>query len=132
MGWVGAREAHLFCFFSGRFLPLIPNFSKPAAYDKDAIEAGKTASLGMLDGLERTLEHRRYLVGDGMTLADVFVAIYVTRGLQWVLGEAWRKEHPAIMRHVEIVVHWLPVKSVIPEFIMIKEETPNVNPNQIG
>ena len=114
-----------------RFLPLIPNFSQPAPYDKDAIEAGKKASLGMLDALETRLEPGNHLVGNGMTLADIFVAIFVTRGLQWVLGEEWRKRHPAIMRHVEMVMEWTPVRSVIDEFIMIKEETPNVNPNQV-
>ena len=84
----------------------------------------------MLDILETTLEHRRFVVGNGMTLADIFVAIYVTRGLQWVLGEEWRNRHPAVMRHVESVISWAPVKAVIPAFIMTKEETPNVNPNQ--
>lgn len=84
----------------------------------------------MLNGLEATLEHQEHLVGNGMTLADVFVAIYVTRGLQWVLGEEWRNKHPAIMRHVNMVISWGPVRSVIPEFIMVKGETPNVNPNQ--
>lgn len=84
----------------------------------------------MLGALESMLESRRHLVGDGMTLADIFVAIYVTRGLQWVLGTEWRNRHPAIMRHVEMVIDWAPVRSVIPEFIMVKEETPNVDPNQ--
>ena len=113
-----------------RFLPLIPNFTQPAPYDEDVIEAGKVASLKMLGALEAMLEGREYLVGKGMTLADIFVGIYVTRGLQWVLGEEWRNGHPAIMRHVEMVINWAPVRSVIPEFIMVEEETPNVNPNQ--
>ena len=84
----------------------------------------------MLDALEATLERQEHLVGNGMTLADIFVAIYVTRGLQWVLGEEWRNKHPAIMRHIQMVTSWGPVRSVIPEFIMIEEETPNVNLNE--
>lgn len=119
------RTTHAF-----RFLPLIPNFTRPPPYDRNAIEAGRVASLDMLGALESILEDRKYLVGNGMTLADIFVAIYVTRGLQWVLGREWRDRHPAIMRHVEMMINWAPVRSVIPEFIMIKEETPNVNPNQ--
>lgn len=117
-------------FLLSRFLPLIPNFSKPAPYDRNAIEAGKVASLNMLSALESVLGDRRYLVGDGMTLADIFVAVYVTRGLQWVLGREWRDGHEAIMRHVEMVIDWAPVRAVIPEFVMIEEETPNVDPNQ--
>ena len=87
----------------------------------------------MLDALEtRLLENHHhggtYLVGDGMTLADVFVAVYVTRGLQWVLGREWRRQHPAVMRLVELVIGWAPVKAVIPEFVMIEEETRIVDP----
>ena len=88
----------------------------------------------MLDALETTLSenHHRdgdaYLVGGGITLADIFVAVYVTRGLQWVLGREWTREHPAVMRLVELVIGWAPVKGVIPEFVMIGEETPNVDP----
>ena len=119
-----------------RFLPLIPNLILPAPYSKPAIEAGKAASLFMLDALETTLSENHhhhqhghaYLVGNGMTLADIFVAIYVTRGLQWVLGREWRRSHPAVMRHVDMVMSWAPVKGVIPEFVMIGEETPNVDP----
>ena len=89
----------------------------------------------MLGALETTLSENHdddgdaYLVGGGMTLADIFVAVYVTRGLQWVLGREWRREHPAVMRLVELVIGWAPVKGVIPEFVMIEEETPNVDPN---
>ena len=83
----------------------------------------------MLDALEMTLSEKHhhhgnaYLVGGGM-----FVAVYVTRGLQWVLGRDWRREHPAVMRLVELVMNWAPVKGVIPEFVMIEEETLNVDP----
>ena len=88
----------------------------------------------MLDALETTLSenpHHKgaaHLVGGGMTLADIFVAVYVTRGLQWVLGTEWRRDHPAVMRLVELVIGWAPVKGVIAEFVMIGEETPNVDP----
>ena len=96
----------------------------------------------MLDALERTLsenhhhQHHQhghaYLVGDGMTLADIFVAVYVTRGLQWVLGREWRRDHPAVMGLVELVIGWAPVKAVIPAFEMIEVETPIVEPKVGG
>lgn len=111
-----------------RFLPLIPNFTRPAPYDKAAIEAGKAASLQMLDSLEEAVRDREYLVGNWMTLADIFVAVFVSRGLEWVLGEEWRGKHPCIMRHVMTVVDWDPVKAVIPNFVFIGVETPNRNP----
>ena len=84
----------------------------------------------MLDALEKTLENRQYLVGDWMTLADILLAIYITRGLEWVLGEEWRDKHPAVTRHVVMVMEWAPVRTVVPEFIMAKEEQPNIDPKE--
>lgn len=82
----------------------------------------------MLECLETALSNRRYLVGSGPTLADIFVAIVVSRGLQWVLGAAWRAQHPNCMRHFYLVANWEPVKEIIPEFTLVEKETPNVNP----
>ena len=111
-----------------RFLPLVPNFTRPAPYDKAAIEAGKTASLQILESLEEAVRDREYLVGSWMTLADIFVAVLASRGVEWVLGEEWREKHPGIMRLVMTVIEWEPVKAVVPKFVFIGKEPPNVNP----
>jgi elongation factor 1-gamma len=112
-----------------RFLPLIPNFSDPAPFNEAAIQKGKEQSLHMLQTLEDKLSSSVYLVGESMTLADIMVAIYVSRGLQWVLDAQWRRQHPGIMKHFERVASWPPVKSVIPEFFMVEHEAPIVKPN---
>ena len=113
---------------TSRFLPLIPNQARPAQYDQSAVEAGKKSSLHMLDVLESEIGGRKYLVGDAVTLADLFVVIVVSRGLEWVLGEEWRVQHPAIMRHFQTISTWEPVKAVIPHFVLIEHETPNEKP----
>jgi elongation factor 1-gamma len=114
-----------------RFLPLIPNFTDPAPFNQAAIQNGKLASLGMLSILEVMVTSKEYLVGEHLTLADIMVAIYVSRGLEWVLDAKWRLQHPAILMHFERVTSWLPVKSVIPKFAMVEHEPPIVNPNDI-
>lgn len=100
----------------------------PAPYDKEAVEAGKAASLAMVEILEDQLKGRKHLVGNQMTLADAFVAIMLSRGLEWVLDGAWRRRHPNCMRHFTMVAQWEPVKNVVPEFKLIETETPNLNP----
>lgn len=112
-----------------RFLPLIPNFTNPALYNESAVEAGKLASLNMLDTLEEHLKSRTYLVGRRITLADIMVAVFVSRGLEWVLDAEWRAKRQNIMRHFEMVSSWGPVKTVIPSFVLVEKETQNVNPN---
>lgn len=111
-----------------RFLPLIPNFASPAPYDHQAVERGKAASLAMLETLESILEERTYLVGDGITLADVFVAIMFSRGLEWVLDAELRARRPSCMRHFSMIASWEPVKVVVPTFKLIDVEPLNRNP----
>jgi elongation factor 1-gamma len=84
----------------------------------------------MLDCLETALSGGTsgYLVGDSPTLADIFVAIVVSRGLEWVLGAPWRAQHPNCMRHFDLITKWQPVRDIVPEFKLIEKETPNVNP----
>lgn len=113
------------------FLPLIPGFTDPAPYNYDAIEEGKRASLALLDKLEGVLEGKKWLVGEGPTLADIFVAVVLSRGLQWVLGRTWREAHPASMAHFERVKNWEPVTQVIPVFGLVEVEPQNVQPAKV-
>jgi len=110
------------------FLPLIPGWSDHPPYDHDAIVAGKSKSLELLTTLESILDGKEWLVGKRLTLADIFVAVYISRGLEWVLDAPWREKHPNIMNHFERVAERKEVKKVIPRLILIEEETPNQNP----
>ncbi|KAI1324623.1 glutathione-S-transferase theta, GST [Xylariaceae sp. FL0255] len=128
MSWMSWSNQELLVILARWFLPLIPNFSSPAPYNREAIEAGKQASLTLLEKLESSLSGKKFLVGNSITLADIFVCIMLSRGLEWVLGEEWRRAHANCMRHFNMMREWGPVKEVIPGFVLIKEETPNVDP----
>ena len=71
----------------------------------------------MLRSLEDHLgsQESKWLVGDNITLADVTVAIYVARGLKWVLGREWRQGHPRVMGHWKMVSQWEPTIKVVAE-----------------
>ncbi|KAE8373755.1 glutathione S-transferase [Aspergillus bertholletiae] len=128
--WMSWANQELLQTLARWFLPLIPSFTDPAPYSYEAVAAGKAASLRLLDKLEDFLAGRKYLVGNEITLADIMVAIYVSRGLEWVLDAGWRSQHPAIMAHFNLVAQWNPVKTVVPDFIFIEKETPNRSPKQ--
>lgn len=113
-------------------LPLIPGFTDPAPYNYGAIELEKRKSLTLLDKLEGVMAGVQWLVGDGPTLADIFVAVVLSRGLQWVLGRKWREAHPACMAHFDRVRKWEPVAQVILNFDLIEEELPNVQPAKVA
>lgn len=116
------------------FLPLIPNFSDPAPFDFVAIDKGREASLALLAKLEKEITKSResygnvWLVGNGPTLADIFVGIMVSRGLQWVLGREWRAAHLGIMAHFKEFSNWEPVRKIMPDFKFVEEEPRNMNP----
>lgn len=76
---------------------------------------------GVLTGIE-------WLVGDSPTLADIFVSVVLSRGLQWVLDRKWRETHPACMKHFERLRSLDIVIQVIPEFKLVEVEPPNAQP----
>ena len=109
-----------------RFLPLIPNLARPALYDAETVAASKEQSLALLGALEKVLNGRTTLVGLGVALADLFVAIVLSRGLEWVLDDAWRTRHPRCMANFGLVSRLDAVRAVVPDFILV-QETPNVD-----
>lgn len=111
-----------------RYLPLIPGFTHPPPYDQETVESGKKQSLALLDKLEEQIGPKAYLVGNSLTLADIFLATFISRGLEWVLGAEWRETHPNIMRHFLRFADIPEVKEVVPHFILIDKETANVDP----
>ena len=43
------------------------------------------------------------------------VAMYVARGMEWVLGSEWREGHPGVVGHWRRVGRWRAVKEVLGE-----------------
>jgi elongation factor 1-gamma len=128
LSYVSFANSELLPTLARWFLPLISGFKDPAPYDFDAVEKGKRASLVCLDKLELVFEGNEWLVGSRPTLADIFVGIMVSRGLQWVLGRAWRETHPATMAHFERFSSLRMVSEVIPKFHLAEVEPLNQQP----
>ena len=101
---------------------------KPAPYNAQAVENGKAASKHLLGLLESFLESKKYLVGESVTLADLFVAMYLSRGMEWILDADWRASHPNTMQYFNGITSIDQWKTVIPQMKMIEKETPNEDP----
>ena len=82
----------------------------------------------MLTTVEGLLAGRDWLVGDHLTLADITLAVYLSRGFEWVLDAGWRKNHPSIMKHFHAVTEQAAVKKIAADFTLIEEETPMQDP----
>ncbi|KAL8920833.1 MAG: hypothetical protein Q9208_006005 [Pyrenodesmia sp. 3 TL-2023] len=121
LSWMSWANEELLPTLALWFLPLIPFSLDPVDASAASIAHGKQASLSLLSALEGHLMAHTYLVGTHLTLADVMVAVYISRGLEWVLGKQWRDENAGIMRHFQMVAAWGPVMEVIPSFKMIEQ-----------
>ena len=105
-----------------RFLPLIPFTQSPVAAKPSSIAHGKATSLSLLSVLEVHLANHTYLVSNHTTLADIMVAMYIARGLEWVLARQWRDKNKAIMRHFDMMAAWEPIRAVVPSLRMVDAE----------
>ena len=128
-----------------RFLPLIPFTHSPIPYTASSVAAGETTSRSLLEILETHLsssseendddDHREFLVGERITAADVMVAMYVARGMEWVLRREWREGHPGVMGHWGRVGEWEAVKEVLGRragWVVCEGEEEMVEGGQVG
>lgn len=60
---------------------------------------GEGTARAHLAVLENHFSFSIYLVGNRISLADIMVAVYISRGMEWVLDEEWAKGHPGTMEH---------------------------------
>jgi len=92
--------------FAEREMDFPRNFSQDTATD-----AGKALVQGLCEALERTLEGTTYLVGEAITLADIYVALK----LNVVLFDEHKKKFPSLTRWLTTCLNQPNFKSVIAE-----------------
>ncbi len=84
-----------------QLLPLIGVFP----YDKDQVDFFTNMAERAVEVAEEHLGDRKFLVGDRLSLADLFCAGNISLGFQYFYGEAWRQEHPNVSRWYEMICH---------------------------
>lgn len=91
-------------FANTELMPALGSWLRPLLgadpYDPALAAAAKENTLTVTDTLGKRLADRDWLVGKErgqLTVADVFVASMLARGLQFVLDEEWRRAHTVIM-----------------------------------
>lgn len=75
---------------------------------QESVEKSKADTLSRLQMLEGHLRNRTYMVGDTLSLADLFVVGILQGAFRFFLDPSWRTEHPAVSRWFEHV-HSLPI-----------------------
>ena len=90
-------------------------------YNKAVVETNKTKALEHLEYLEKTLASRTFLVGERITLADLFVAITLSFGFAKVLDAEIRATLPNTLRFFNTVMNQTNVSEVVGQPTLIEK-----------
>lgn len=93
--------------FNTEVLPKLGAWYRPLLgwdpYNKKGVEDAAKGAAKVISVIEEHLLHSTYLVGERITLADLFAASIISRGFQFFFDKKWRSEHPNVARWYETV-----------------------------
>ncbi|CAH7682314.1 elongation factor 1-gamma 1 [Phakopsora pachyrhizi] len=107
----------------------LPPFNLP--YNKSSVSMAekKFAELALI--IEKHLQTRTFLVGERITLADIYLASYLVKGFEIVLDASWRACHPNLVRHALTMSHQPHFFSVLgKEPVLIEQKLVYVPPKK--
>ena len=94
-------------FFNSEVLPKFGSWYGPllgrSPYNKKAIDDASKEALKAISVAEEHLLHNTFLVGERITLADIFATSVIARGFELVFGKQFRDEFPNVTRWFKTV-----------------------------
>lgn len=125
-------------FFNSEVLPKMGAWYRPLLgrdpYNKKAVEDASKAALKALGVAEEHLLHNTYLVGERITLADLFCVGIIARGFEFFFDKKWRQENPHVTRWFETVYNQPIYSAVAPKLELLQTpkltNTPPKKPEQ--
>jgi len=90
-------------------------------YSKPAHTFAIERQLRTLNTLDRHLKAHTYLVGERLTLADIAVAAFLQRTLQYTVDAETRRKVPNLIRHFETIVNQPKLKEVFGSYVYIEK-----------
>jgi elongation factor 1-gamma len=115
-------------FFNSEVLPNIGHWYRPLVgrdpYNKKAVEEAQKLALEAISVVEAHLRDNTYLVGERITLADLFATGIIARGFEFFFDKEWRQKNPNVSRWYETVYNQPIYSAVAPEFSLL--DTPKL------
>lgn len=106
--WMSFANSEILPALGGWFRPLIGR----DAYNKKNVDTAQANSLKAIGVLEKHLLTQTFLVGERLTLADLFATSIIARGFQYVLDKEFCKEHPNVTRWY-VLIHNQPTYTAV-------------------
>jgi elongation factor 1-gamma len=124
--WMSFANSEVLPSLGGWFRPLIGR----DPFNKKNVEDSMHAAIAKLKVLEDHLLVNTYLVGERLTLADLFTVAIVSRGFQFFYDKEWRQANPNVTRWYETVYHQPIYSDVAPKLEFIEKAIPNQPPKK--
>jgi elongation factor 1-gamma len=126
--WMSFANSEILPSLGGWFNPLIGR--RP--FNKQEVDESMNATLQRMQIMEDHLSVNTYLVGEHLTLADLFVVGVVAGGFMFFFDKAWRAEHPAVTRWFEHVYAQPIYADVAGKPVLVEKAMPNAPPKKEG
>ena len=121
-------------FSNSEMLPALGGWFRPLIgrdpYNKKNVDDSMKAAQAVIKVFEEHLLVNTYLVGERLTLADLFAVSIISRGFQFFFDKEWRAEHPCTTRWYETVYNQPIFSAVADEFKLIDKAIPNQPPKK--
>ena len=114
---------HWMSFANSDLIPKIATIFKSIKgdipYNKKSVDEAQKALESYIAVLESRLLDFTYLVGERVTIADVYVASLLVRGFDFLFGKQWRAAHPNTTRWFKTLIEGDILKTVISDYKFI-------------
>lgn len=97
-------------------------------YNKKNVEDAKAKTFKAVKVLDEHLLVHTFLVGERITLADLYAAGILSRGFQFFFDKQWRSDHPNVTRWYETVCNQPIYSAVVDKLELIETAIPNQPP----
>ncbi|KAF1994540.1 hypothetical protein P154DRAFT_475798 [Amniculicola lignicola CBS 123094] len=124
--WMSYANNEVLSPLGGWFRPILGR----DPYNKKNVDESQKATTKAVHVFEEHLLTHTYLVGERLTLADIFAASVLARGFQYFYDDAWRAENPNVTRWYETIYNVPSYSAVAGKLEFIKEAIKNVAPKK--
>lgn len=115
-------------YFNSEVLPKLGGWFRPLLgkdpYVKKAVDESSKSALEAVSVVEQHLRDKTYLVGERITLADIFATGIIARGFEFFFDKEWRQKNPNVSRWYSTVYNQPIYSAVAPEFSLL--DTPKL------
>ena len=121
-------------FANSEILPPLGGWFRPLVgrdpYNKKMVEDSHKACLKAVGVLEQHLLVNTFLVGERITLADLFTTSIISRGFEFFFDKKWRAEYPNVTRWYETIYNQPIYSAVVKKLNFIDQAIPNQPPKK--